>query len=113
MQQAVICAMLHNYIVIVKLVWSTPAHSLVHAWFGQCALHNIAGYDFYLHLTVTHAMMSPEAPTNAPMMPIITPVTRGVVQPVKTSALINIIIAVHLYQHDHPYNAKRMKRGMY
>ena len=29
----------------------------------------------YLCLTVTHAMMRPEVPTNTPMMPIITPMT--------------------------------------
>ena len=43
----------------------------------------------YLCLTVTHAIMRPEAPTNTPMMPIITPmtipITRGVLVLVQLS----------------------------
>ena len=44
---------------------------------------------FYLRLTVMHVMMSPEAPNNTPMMPIITPMTipiiRGVLLQIQLS----------------------------
>ena len=33
---------------------------------------------FHLCLTVIHVIMSPEVPTNTPMMPIVTPIMRGV-----------------------------------
>ena len=108
MQQAVLiyCDSENVYGVHLHIIWSM--HGLV-------GVHYITGYEFYLHLTMTHAMMSPDAPTNTPMMINITPVMRGAVQPVQISPLVNRIhvprnnccAPVPNYQHDHPYNNKR------
>ena len=51
------------------------------------------GYGFYLCLIVTHAMMSPDAPSNIPMMPTIAPIMRGVVQLVPLSHLQSRVVS--------------------